>query len=98
MSTNARLRAARAAFSASAFSRASLARLCFSSPSFNLIISLCDCYDENRLVKYQFINSAFPKFVCIYQEILFERFDIAEKFLYSVLLFVEGEEFGDVRI
>jgi len=34
----------------------------------------------------------------IYQEIVFERLDIAKEFLYSVFLFVEGEEFGDVRV
>jgi len=29
----------------------------------------------------------------IYQEIIFERFDIAEEFLYGVLLLVEREKF-----
>lgn len=34
----------------------------------------------------------------IYREIIFECLDIAEEFLYSVLLLIEGEEFGDVRV
>lgn len=34
----------------------------------------------------------------IYQEIVFERLDIAEEFFYSIFLFVEGKEFGDVRV
>lgn len=73
MSTKARFRSARAALSASAFSRAIRALLCFSSVSRSFTISFWASYSKNTCKKTPCYDKSSPFYFLILKNVLFEE-------------------------